>query len=231
MITSAEVLKQFYKYPTGSMIIASKLYNQNFSALMSEVAFSKTISRLCTEGYIVRISKGIYCVPKITKYGKILPTDLEIANAYVMNNKGMIVGYTLYNSLCISTQIPKTINIYSSCIEERFKKIGNVIIIKKDLEYTRETTNIITALELLSNYNNIQNINRNVYVKTIFELIKSYKDCLFNKVIDVISYPKWVIAFYKSILDYSNIANNLDCYLSSFSKYNIPKIEDLYDFA
>ena len=101
------ILAEFQAVPENTLIMSGKLYREKFSKQMSETAFTQAISRLSKSGEIVRISKGIYCMPKKTRFGAILPSDREIVDLFTKQNNGVIVGYGLYNSLGVTTQVSK----------------------------------------------------------------------------------------------------------------------------
>lgn len=228
---SKKVLSEIKKYSPNQLIIASELYRDRFSSDMSETAFAKLISRLCLSGKIERISKGIYCIPEDTSYGKILPSESEIVKLYTKNENGVVIGYEMYNYFGITTQIAKLFEVYSSSIDEKEKNIGNVKIKKYNLHYNQKTKSMIYILELLYNYKHIQDLNTNIFVKEIERLLNGYDEKVFEVVQKEIKYPKWVIAFLYEALEYYHISNKLNRYLSSFSTYSIPKMRDLYESA
>ena len=196
---------------------------------MSEAAFTQAISRLCRNGEIRRISKGVYCRPKMTRFGTVLPSDREIVERFTGENHGVIVGYGLYNSLGITTQISKRVTAYSSIADEKYKRIGNVTIHRYDLDYTAEIKAIIRLMELLHHYKEIEDIRFTALVHSLESLSKQYTDKAFDAVQKAIGYPKWAIAFLREVLNYYHVPNQLSRYLSTLSTYRIPKMEELYD--
>ena len=124
-----QIRAEFQKAPENQLISSSVLYKEKFSGQVSETAFSKAVSRLCQGEEIYRVSKGIYCRPKKTRFGFIPPSEKEILNLFVSENKGIVVKYSLYNSLGITTQIPKGYIVYSSVAEEQQKQIQNTVLI------------------------------------------------------------------------------------------------------
>lgn len=227
MKTKLSVLQEMNNNPKGKPIIASKLYREKFSNVMSETAFSQIISRLCRAGVIARISKGIYAIPRKTRFGIITLSEREIVNTFISDNKGILVGYDLYNYLGITTQVAKHMIIYSSAVEERLKQIGRVTIKKYVLEYSVEIKNVISMMEIFYHFRDIQDLDMNAMMNCLEKLSKYYKDEAFEKVQKEINYPKWTIAFMKEVLDFYFVPNNLGKYLSALTKYRIPKIREL----
>ena len=69
MMKKNELTTALEEMPELQVFEASKLYNQNFNHEMSEAAYYKALERLTKEGCLAKISKGLYCRPKKTRYG------------------------------------------------------------------------------------------------------------------------------------------------------------------
>ena len=221
------VLAAFQKKPENTLIMTGQLYREKFATMMSEVAFAQIISRLCRNGEIERVSKGIYCRPKKTRFGTVLPSEREIVDLFTAGSNGVLVGYGLYNSLGVTTQISKRQTVYSSLAEEQLKQIGNVTIRKYELEYTSEVKSVIQLMELLHHYKEIQDVNIKAMIRSTEKLSGEYREDAFESVQKTIGYPKWTIAFLREVLNYHHIPNNLGRYLSALSNYPIPRMEEL----
>ena len=225
------ILAEFQNVPENTLIMAGKLYREKFAEQMSEAAFMQAISRLAKSGEIERISKGIYCRPKKSRFGTILPSDQEIVDLFIRHNNGVIVGYGLYNSLGLTTQVSRRLNAYSSLVDEQLKQIGHVTVQKYDLEYTDEAKAVIRLMELLHHYREIQDINYSAFLRNTEALSRQYTQGAFEAVQKAIGYPKRTVAFLREALNYYQVPNNLNKYLSSLSNYRIPKMEELYEAA
>lgn len=224
------ILREINK-ANGTLIMAGKLYREKFSSTMSEIAFAQAISRLCKSGEIERVSKGTYCKPRLSRFGAVPPSEHSIVNQFVSGSQGLVVGYTLFNKLGVTTQIGKRKTIYSSAIEERKKQIGNVVIQKYDLVYTAEIKSVICMMEILHKYKKIEDINYTEMLKCLKTLSNDYSEKAFDTVQKTVGYPKWTIAFLRELLNYYHVSNNLSKYLSELSNYPIPKMEELYEIA
>lgn len=212
----------------NDLFIASKIYNKLFKEKCTEVLFYKTLERMTTNGELIKISKGVYCFPKTSKYGVVPISTEEIVSQFTSNKNGMVIGYSLYNSLNITTQIPKTVKIFSSMISSKKKNIKNVCIERVSLHFSKEIERMIQALEVLENFYNIEDINYTSFVSFIKEIVEEYNDKIFEDVITEIHYKKSTIAFLQEILNYFKKENNLQLYLSTLSDYKHPKMEDIY---
>ena len=186
---------------------------------------------MCKTGKLAKIAKGTYHIPKYSKYGIVPPSEKEIIYAFTENCKGTIIGYSLYNSLNLTTQISKSIDVMSSNIEGYTKKIRNIKINNVQLNYSENIINMIHCLEVLQNYYSIQDINNYSFIKYTKKIVNIYNDNDFMEVIEKINYKKSTIAFLHEILNYYGKENNLNLYLSSLSEYKYPKMEELYEIT
>lgn len=214
-------------FKPNELIVASKVYKEKLAEHISEAAYYKTLQRMCESGELVNIAKGTYYMPKVNKYGIVPPSEKEIVTAFTENETGTIIGYTLYNALNLTTQIPKTITVLSSKLEGLKKTIGNVVVHKVPLQFSKKTTCMVQGLEVLQNFNSIQDMNNSAFLKFTEELATSYEPETFDNVVNTRQYKKSTISFFREILDYYNVPNNLNKYLSALSEYKHPKMEEL----
>ncbi|MBR5923179.1 MAG: type IV toxin-antitoxin system AbiEi family antitoxin domain-containing protein [Clostridia bacterium] len=219
------------KFKENELIIASKLYKEELSNQITEAAYYKTLQRMCEAGELVKIAKGTYHLPKVGKYGIVPPSEKEIIAAFTENKTGSVVGYSLYNELNLTTQISKTVNVLSSALDGFSKSIRNIVINYVPLKFSPEVEKMIQGLEVLQNFNAIQDINYSAFVEYSKVLAQAFEEKTFEEVISKTNYKKSTISFLKEILNYYNIKNNLNKYLSSLSEYKHPRMEELYETA
>jgi hypothetical protein len=103
--------------------------NSDFADLQNDVLVSKVLSRLEAEGVLVRITQGLYLYPKRTKYGIVMPTLFEIAQAISEKEHAHVIpsGMTALNKLGLSTQVPMNA-VYITDGTPRKLTIGNQTI-------------------------------------------------------------------------------------------------------
>ena len=219
------------EFKENELIIASKLYKEKLSSYISEAAYYKALQRMCESGELVKIAKGTYHLPKLCKYGIVPPSEKEIITAFTENETGTVIGYSLYNALNLTTQISKTINVMSSTLDGLTKSIRNVIVHQVPLEFSGKITNIIHGLEVLQNFNTIQDINYSAFLKYTEELALSFDPEAFKEILSKKTYKKSTISFMQEILNHYEVQNNLNEYLSSLSEYKHPRMEELYEAA
>ena len=186
---------------------------------------------MCIRGALAKVAKGIYYIPKVSKYGVVPLSEKQIIEAFTRNDTGLVVGYAMYNSLNLTTQVSKTINVLSSALDGFSKKVRNVVIKQVELEYSKEVKGLIRGLEVLQNFYEIQDMNYLAFIQFSRDLAKEYQNEVFEIVISKTTYKKSTIAFLQEILRYYNVSNNLEQYLSTLSTYKYPKMEELYEIA
>ena len=231
MSSSAVIRNALANYKENELILASKLYKSELCDKISEAAFYKSIERMCKSGELIKIAKGTYHLPKVSKYGIVPPSEKEIISAFTENEMGTVVGYSLYNTLKLTTQIAKSVEVLSSALEGFTKTIRNITVHQVQINYSESIKSMIHALEVLQNYYNIQDINNSAFIAYTKELANKYNEEIFKEVISTINYKKSTIAFLQEILNFYGKQNNLNKYLSNLSEYKHPKMEKLYETA
>jgi len=219
------------EFKENELITASKIYREELSTQISEAAYYKTLQRMCEAGELVKIAKGTYHLPKRSRYGIVPPSEKEIVSAFTGNETGVVIGYHLYNTLDLTTQISKTVNVMSSSIEGATKTIRNVVVVQVPLKFSTDIKNMIQGLEVLQNFNNIQDINYPAFLIYTKKLATSFDPESFQEVMDAKPYKKSTISFLREILNYYKVENDLGKYLSSLSKYKHPRMEEIYEAA
>lgn len=231
-MSSAQVItQQIEQFPENELIFARKLFQKHLCSQVSESAFYKTLERLCKSGSLCRIAKGTYYRPKIGKYGIIPPSQKNIVSAFTAQNTGTIVGYALYNQLKLTTQVSKTVEVFSSAIEQQTKSIRNVLLQFHNLNYTPEIKAAVSMLEVLQNFDQIQDLNYQEFCNYCKSFSEEFNSNALEQVLGQIRYSKRTISFLRNILNYHSVPNKLGNHLSSLSEYKHPTMEDLYEAA
>lgn len=218
-------------FKENELIFASRLYKEQLREEVKEPTFYKTLERMCNEKKLYKIAKGTYYIPKKSKYGIVPVSDKEIIQAFTENNTGTVVGYALYNSLNITTQISKSVNVFSSNLEGQTKMIRNISVRNIPLQYSDKVKKMIHALEIFQNFNSIEDINYKAFLNFCEGFSQEYSNEVFEKVISKIKYQKCTISFMQEVLNYHGVPNTLNKYLSGLSIYKHPKMEELYETA
>ncbi len=82
----------------------------NFLNVGSRGAVAVTLSRLVSEGIITRIRRGLYMVPKESRFGSLPPSiDSVVKVLSKQGRRSYAAGATAANKLGLTTQVPNTI--------------------------------------------------------------------------------------------------------------------------
>lgn len=217
-------------YQPNQLIIASDLY-RSVSDRVTEAAFYKTLERFCDAGSLVHLAKGVYYRPKASRFGTVPISEKDIADFYLQNGAGIVVGYRLYNKKGLTTQIGKRMEIFSTSLKEDRKNIRNVSIRRIPVRLEKETIPVIETLEILQAYDSIEDLNKNALYHYMSQFASVYSDEAFKYVVRGIKYKKSTIAFLAAFLNHFHIKNSLSEYLSPVSSYKIPNMEVFYESA
>ena len=231
MKSREQIEKIISMYPENELIFASRVYHEKLSNEMNEAAYYQMLSRMCKDGSITRIAKGIYCRPRVSKFGTVPPSENEIVRSFTENDQGVVVGYSMYNALKLTTQVPKRVSVYSSLIEEQHRQIGNVVLHQCNMNFVPEVCSVVRILDVLQHYGEIQELEQKQFLKICSEFSEQYSDSTANYVLTNLHYSKRTVAFLREVLNYHGKPHTLDRNLSSLSDYKIPRMEALYEAA
>ena len=216
-----------YDFQPNELILASNLFNNKLDGTVCEATYYKTLERMSKAGKLNKAAKGVYYLPKNSRFGPVPLSEEDIILAFTKENTGTVVGYSLYNQLGLTTQIPKITKILSASLETQTKTIQNVAVFHSPLWFSREVEYMVHTLDVLQNLGQIQDLNQHALISYCEIMAETYDQSVFDEVITKQKYSKSTIAFLQSILTFYNKENGLSKYLSSLSTYKFPRIENL----
>ena len=197
MMNSELLLQRLYnRYGVNEIIFASQAYREILVNEMKEKAFYKQLDRLCDAEKLQKISKGAYYIPKQSKYGPVPISESSIINTFTSNNSGMVIGYVMYNRLGLTTQVSKSINVLTSKSITATRTIENIKIKRVTIDFSEQVIAMIQMMEILSNFEDIQDLNCKIFMEYSEKFSQVYSDEIFKQVDSELRYPKWTIAFF-----------------------------------
>lgn len=110
------------------------LFPEDFNVLGSSEAVRIALHRLEKEGFIRRVSKGIYVRPKISEYiGEVMPSAEAVAQGIAKRDRIRIVPTGVYalHALGLSTQIPMNLVFLTDGAPRKIKLGKRSIKLKK----------------------------------------------------------------------------------------------------
>lgn len=245
-----QIIVYFNSVPPGVLVAANELYEKHFSK-MSEAAFFKAVERLAKEQFIVRVAKGFYIRPAADSGPVERPADAKPAAQAELsaaleplaadplqesvlnyffgesNNSGMYIGPQLYFKYGISNVLSEEIWLYSNRMTKATANIGQIHVKRVDIALNYDNTRIIEALEILQNYDHIENLNKMRFARYAKQFARGYQDPAAVCVLQQMNYRKSTIAFMKKILDLYKVDHSLSQFLSYASRYKVPPVQRL----
>lgn len=189
------ILKQV-KDEVNNLEAGKLLTYSNFSVPQDKfMTLAKSLSTLCKQGIITRVSKGIYYKPEYFPFGSSLPTDSEILETVLSKNKAKIAyvtGINAYNQLGLTTQVSKEIVIATDKLR-RSTKVQNTEIrfIKSKVTQNIEKTFDIPILQILDALTDIKSIpdsNINTSCKILLQKFKCLDEKQKNRITELVFY-------------------------------------------
>ncbi len=216
--------------PKNKLLEANTLYLKSFGTV-PEMTYYKTLERMCKQGTLVHLTKGLYYRPKESRFGTIPISEKEIVSHYTKGGKGIVIGYRLYNQKGLTTQISNRVEVLSSALSEQKKNINNVCVTNSGITLSPKTIPVIETLEILQNYKSIEDINKSAFATYMEDFASTYSDKAAVFVLKNRKYKKSTIAFLERFLNFFKVENTLNQFLSALSSYAIPEMEEFYEAA
>lgn len=214
----------------NKIIDANKMYHRLFEEI-PETSYYKTLERMSKKGSLIHLTKGLYYRPKKSRFGIIPISEQEIISHYTDNGRGIVIGYRLFNEKGLTTQVSKRVEVLSSAIIGQKKNINNVCVMNSGVLITEESAPIIETMEILQNFETIEDLNKSALAEYMRKFAAMYSDSLTVSVLRGRKYKKSTIALLNSFLNYHGIKNTLNQFLSVLSTYSIPSMEEFYESA
>jgi hypothetical protein len=149
MKTSEYIEEKINKLPKGYVFT----YMDFISEVTKREAIIKHLNRMAVSGKINKLSKGKYFKPQETVFGILLPDQHQIVKDLLEEDGklvGYITGYSVYNSLGLTTQVSSTIQIGKREIRPPFKRGRfRISFIKQKNTITRENIPLLRLLDAI----------------------------------------------------------------------------------
>ena len=187
MTISQIFANKFRRTKAKSLIFASDFskYNQDY--------ISDLLSIYTREGKLIRLANGVYLKTAMTKFGPVLPSPTEIAEAIARRDHAQVLmsGLAAENYFGLSTQIPMKI-VFLTSGSARKLTVGNTIIefkrgVPKNFAYKDKTmATLCLALKSIGN-GRVTNEQKTILRNFLNNYIKEHD--IRN---DLKLMPKWV---------------------------------------
>lgn len=197
----SEITKRIENMYEGRILFISDFSDLNGN----EKVVSRALSAEEKKGNIVRLAKGMYLRPKITRFGIVYPSVDEMVKAIAHRDKSKVqpCGMTALNMLGLSTQVP-TKYTYLTLGSSRKLKLGDRLIeLKRSVpkNFVFKTTLGALLMQALKSLGE-KNISRQEIVQ-IRKLIDKEKRMEQFK-LDVLLMPIWMRKLITNIINNAN---------------------------
>lgn len=107
-----------------SHLVEGNVYRRADLAKWSK-SVDRHLDKLTKEGFLQKVSVGVYYYPKTSVFGKVPPAESELVNTFLKDNRFLLVSPNMYNSLGVgTTQLYNRKVVYNHKRHGRFK-LGN----------------------------------------------------------------------------------------------------------
>lgn len=127
--------------------------------ISKQPSVNRILNHLVAAGEIRRLSKGRFYKPKITPFGELPPDTYQIVKDLIEKNGktiGYITGYSAFNDLGLTTQVPFALQIGSRNEKKAITRdVYRISFIKQQNTITKENIPLLRLLDCLRLFKNI----------------------------------------------------------------------------
>ncbi len=172
-------------------------------------AVNKVINVLVTQGKIRRLSKGRFYKPQIGKFGELQPDTYQVVKDLIGKNGktiGYLTGYSVFNDLGLTTQIPASLRIASKKEKKSITRgIYRISFVKQENTITKENIPLFQLLDCLRFFKEIPGTMPDNACKRLLTLFKTLTPTQIATVKKLaLKYNPATIAFLGAILETIN---------------------------
>ncbi len=139
-------------------------------------AIIKALNRMVDSGKISKLAKGKYFKPEKTPFGILQPSQEQIVKD-LLNENGKIVGYltgySIYNTLGLTTQVSNVIQIGKNQIRSKFKRERYTIsFVKQKNTITKKNSPLLQILDSIKCIKKIPDTNVKTSCLRFLDILK-----------------------------------------------------------
>lgn len=203
--------------------------------ISSEGAAKVALYRMVREGIIERLSKGRFYKPEKGITGNLLPDEFEMVKDLLYANgktTGYITGYSVFNQLGLTTQIPNIIQIGVNFDKKQMKR-GKYLIrfVRQWNPITEENIKLLQLLDCIRFIKIIPDATIDDSFVRLFNIMEGLTERERDKLADLaLNYPASARALTGAMLEKAGDekpASQLRKSLKITSQYKIPVSDDL----
>jgi predicted transcriptional regulator of viral defense system len=232
MKVSEKIANTIDRFPVDYIFTCSDFHIE----VSSKAAVVKALNRMATAGKISKLSKGRFYKPRKTRFGALKPTSYQIAKDFLEQNGeiiGYISGYSAFNSLGLTTQIPSTLHIGTNKYRRTVKRgMYTISFIVQPNKITKKNIELLRILDAIRFIKEIPATTPEEacsrLISIVSQLTEENKSALATL---VLKYAPYVQALCGAILEMAgadeNILKKIIKSLNPVTEYNIPISEEI----
>lgn len=202
-------------------------------------AVIKALNRMVAAGKIAKLSKGKYYKPETTPFGYLQPDQSQVVKDLLEENGrtvGYLTGYSIYNSLGLTTQLSNTIQIGKNLVRPAFQRGQYTIsFIKQNNIITKENIPLLQILDAIRYIKKIPDTTINESGKRLSVILKNLSDTEKSTLVRLtLKYPPAARALLGTLLDSIQadaVALPLYNSLNPITKYRLPGLKKVFPEA
>jgi hypothetical protein len=202
-------------------------------------AVIKALNRMVAAGKIAKLSKGKYYKPETTPFGNLQPDQSQVVKDLLEENGktiGYLTGYSIYNSLGLTTQLSNTIQIGKNVVRPAFKRGQYTIsFIKQNNIITKENIPLLQILDAIRYIKKIPDTTISKSTKRLSVILKNLSDSEKSTLVRLaLKYPPSTRALLGTLLDSiqaDGISKPLYNSLNPITKYKLPGLKIVFPEA
>ena len=154
-------------------IKAGQMYRRSDLEYYSS-AIDRHLSMLMEEGYLVKLSQGLYYAPKSSKFGVVPPDDYVLVAGFLKDSDFLIVKPNIYTSLGLGlTQLYNTTWVYNHKRKGEIKLNGKNFEFKIKSSFPGQLTKEFLLVDLLNNLDELAD-DQNQVLKRLPDHLQSF---------------------------------------------------------
>jgi len=182
----------------------------------------KILNRLVKSGKLKKLSKGRFYKPLKSQFGDLMPVSYQVVKDLLKKNGeiiGYITGYSAFNYLGLTTQVPNTIQIGTSKEKKPITRgVYKIRFIKQVNNITKENIPLLQILDSIKFIKIIPDTTSDQACKQLISIIKELTPEQINKLKNlVLKYSPATKALTGAILELLYPDMNLDVIYKSLN--------------
>jgi hypothetical protein len=145
-----------------------------------QATVNRILNNMVAAGQIRRASKGRFYKPKMTEFGELPLDTFELVKDLLEKNGksvGYLTGYTAFNELGLTTQVPFVLQIGANDEKKNLKRsFYRITFIKQKNVITKENIPLLRLLDCLRFFNSIPDSMPNETCSRLLFLLKALSE-------------------------------------------------------